>query len=128
MLEQDKDFTFDKLTFFFYLNFDVLLIMSLNSHTLKRPANSNILKTANKDSKLPKIPMSKPGSCISATTKGSTTPSQSRHSLIPRPSKCKCILEHISTSGLIFVYFLHEFFFSFFFFFLQPQIFRRMLG
>nr|GEW80078.1 hypothetical protein [Tanacetum cinerariifolium] len=54
--------------------------------SLKRPANSNILKTARKESKLPKLPSSKPGSCLSVTTKGSTTASQLRHNLIPKPT------------------------------------------
>ncbi|XP_071697676.1 uncharacterized protein [Rutidosis leptorrhynchoides] len=52
--------------------------------SLKRPENPNILKTSNKDPKLPKIPTSKPGSCISATTKGSIKPAQLGRSLIPR--------------------------------------------
>ncbi|KAL7614719.1 hypothetical protein Lser_V15G05491 [Lactuca serriola] len=51
--------------------------------SLKRP-NSNILRTTKKESKLPKLPMSKLGSCSS--TKGSiTTTSQLRHNLIPKP-------------------------------------------
>ncbi|KAJ9542757.1 hypothetical protein OSB04_029263 [Centaurea solstitialis] len=49
-------------------------------------SNSNTLKTATKESKLPKLPMSKPGSLYSATTKGSTTASQLRHNLIPKPT------------------------------------------
>ncbi|KAI3776197.1 hypothetical protein L1987_45969 [Smallanthus sonchifolius] len=60
--------------------------MSLNSCTLKRPANSNTLKTAKKESKLPKLPASKPGSCFYVTTKGSMAASQLRHNLIPKPT------------------------------------------
>ncbi|GJY60704.1 hypothetical protein Tco_0461361 [Tanacetum coccineum] len=67
-------------------SYPFFLFMSLNSRTLKRPANSNILKTARKESKLPKLPSSKPGSYLSVTTKGSTTASQLRHNLIPKPT------------------------------------------
>nr|GEV05437.1 hypothetical protein [Tanacetum cinerariifolium] len=55
-------------------------------HLVVKLANSNILKTARKESKLPKLPLSKPGSCLSVTIKGSTTSSQLRHSLIPKPT------------------------------------------
>ncbi|PWA74682.1 hypothetical protein CTI12_AA250280 [Artemisia annua] len=68
---------------------------NLNSRTLKRPANSNILKTAGKESKLPKIPLSKPGSCLSVTTKGSTTASQLRHNMIPKSNKCLYLYPYI---------------------------------
>ncbi|KAK9063056.1 hypothetical protein SSX86_016926 [Deinandra increscens subsp. villosa] len=47
-------------------------------------SNSNTLKTAKKESKLPKIPISKPGPSFYGTTKGSMAASQLRHNLIPK--------------------------------------------
>ncbi|KAK1421074.1 hypothetical protein QVD17_23162 [Tagetes erecta] len=48
------------------------------------PASSNTLKTPKKESKLPKLPGSKAGSCSYATTKSSMTASQLRHNPIPK--------------------------------------------
>lgn len=98
----------------FGIIFYIVLVISLNLCTLKRPANSNTLKTANKESKIPRLPISKPGSCSyanNATTKGSMATSQLGHSLIPKPSKCQCIWKHICISRdscLILTYCLHR--------------------
>lgn len=127
--KQYENFTFTKMTQL-GLNFDILLIISLNSCTLKRPANSNTLKTAKKEAKLPKLPISKRQSCFSATTKGSLAPNQLRHNMIPKPSKCWSILEHVSIPGdwsntnLLGAWVC----LSFLFFFLQLQMFRRTLS
>ncbi|CAI9270865.1 unnamed protein product [Lactuca saligna] len=60
------------------------VLLTDHSNSNRTRPNSNILRTTKKDSKLPKLPMSKLGSCSS--TKGSiTTTSQLRHNLIPKP-------------------------------------------
>ncbi|KAL4578686.1 hypothetical protein LXL04_014815 [Taraxacum kok-saghyz] len=67
----DKNFTFDNS------------LTCLNSLTLKRP-NSTTSRTAKKEPKLLKLPMSKTGSCSSSITKSSITSSQLRHNMIPK--------------------------------------------
>ncbi|CAH1435834.1 unnamed protein product [Lactuca virosa] len=59
------------------------VLLTDHSNSNRTRPNSNILRTTKKESKLPKLPMSKLGSCSS--TKGSITTSQLRHNLIPKP-------------------------------------------
>ncbi|XP_021970874.1 uncharacterized protein LOC110865855 isoform X2 [Helianthus annuus] len=59
----------------------------LSASSLKRPANSNTLKTAKRESKLPKLPISKRGSYFDATENASKAASQLRRNLIPKPTK-----------------------------------------
>ncbi|KAL8211444.1 hypothetical protein R6Q57_005881 [Mikania cordata] len=58
----------------------------LAASSLKRPANSHTLKAAKKGSKLPKLPISKPGPCFYANTKGSISASHLRHNPISKPT------------------------------------------
>ncbi|KAD5960355.1 hypothetical protein E3N88_11827 [Mikania micrantha] len=49
-------------------------------------SNSHTLKAAKKESKLPKLPMSKPDPCFYANTKGSMSASHLRHNPISKPT------------------------------------------